>query len=540
MNLFYAFLTAIAVSIALIPLLMRFAVHLNMIDEPGTRKVHELAIPRCGGVGIALGALIASVLYVPMQQELLSLILSSNVIIVLGLLDDRFELSYKWKFAGQFVAVVGVIMGGIKLSFLPFAGLDAVTSYLTIPLTVIFAIGVVNAVNLSDGLDGLAAGIMLMTFAAIAFLAVDGNGTNVAVIAFAVAGGIAGFLWFNTHPAVVFMGDTGSQFLGFMAVFLTIFLTQNINQTLNPALPLLLLGLPILDTLTVMVRRIRAGRSPFMPDKTHIHHRFMQYGFTHAEAVGVIYLLQGVFLASALAFRYSSDFLVLGAYAAISASILLFFFWASKTGWSLVPSNTNYERRRGGRYWRSEWLFNFCRQYINISLTIFLLSLIYCLLTRLAKLDSEIYWLVMSATLIFLLLPKNAQDVWVRFSIFIAAIFSSVMGQEFPEMLFHQHWLVDVFLLMLFVVVSIAIRVTRKSKFRMTTQDLLVVLFVIAAILLFDVSFFEHVMFRLLCLVYAFEYLLHRDVYQFRLSRYTAAVSGILILSVVLPTLFQS
>ncbi len=538
MILFFVFVISVAISIALIPVLMRFAGHLNMVDEPGGRKVHAVAIPRCGGVGLAVGAIIAILLYVPVQREIVSLIVGSCIIVLFGLLDDRYELNYKWKFLGQFLAVFGVMAGGIYISFLPFSGLETGSFFLTIPLTVFFAIGVINAVNLSDGLDGLAAGIMLMTFAAIAFLAINVDGLAVAAIALAVAGGIAGFLWFNTHPAVVFMGDTGSQFLGFMAAFLAVYLTQDINQALNPALPLLLLGLPILDTLTVMVRRIRAGRSPFSPDKTHIHHRLMEYGFTHAEAVGLIYLLQSLFLASALVFRYASDFVVIGTYLIISASILLFFYWAAETHWRFRDKANSSDRRRGGTIWRSDKLFQFCRHYINASLAIFLVTQLYCLIDRVAALANETYLLMLCGLLMFFLLPRSFQDIWVRFSVYIAAIFANVMGHEFPEMEIHTHWLVDLFLLALIAIVSIAIRVTRKSKFRVTTQDVLVVLFVIAAILLIDMKFIEHVTFRLLCLVYALEYLLHRDAYKFRLARYTAAVSGILIMAVVWPTLF--
>jgi len=536
MTLFFSFLTSIAISLVLIPFFMRYAGVLHMLDEPGERKVHAVAIPRCGGLGLSIGAVAAILLSAPIERELLGLVLGSVVILLFGVLDDRFELSYKWKFFGQFVAVFVAMAGGLGLTYVPFFGLDPVTVYITIPLTVIFVIGVTNAVNLSDGLDGLAAGIMLMTFSAIAFLSIDGGGLNVAVMALAVAGGIVGFLWFNTHPAVVFMGDTGSQFIGFMAVFLAIYLTQNVNQTLNPALPLLLLGLPILDTLSVMVRRLRAGRSPFSPDKTHIHHRLMQYGFSHAEAVGSIYLIQGLYLASALKFRYSSDLLVIGTYLTISATLLLFFAWTAKTEWRLHQVIEGRDRR-GSRLLRSDRLFHFCRHYINYGLALFLATQLYCLVDRVFLMTNESYLLSLCAFLLFVISPQNIKDIWVRFSIYIAAIFASLMTTEFPEITIHNNWLVDAFLLTLIIVVSIAIRITRKTKFRMTTQDVLVMLFVFASLLLIDFKWIEHVTFRLFCLVYALEYLLHREIYKFRLTRYLAAISGILIIAVVLPTI---
>lgn len=537
MNLFFSFVVSVAISITLTPILMRYAGFLNMLDEPGERKVHETAIPRCGGLALAIGAVISILIFLPFYHELYGLIIGSMVIILFGILDDSFGLNYKWKFLGQFIAVLWVMYGGIYLSFLPFAGLEPGALYITLPLTVVFAIGVTNAVNLSDGLDGLAAGIMLMTFSVIAYMAIDAGGIPITVIALAVAGGIIGFLWFNTHPAIVFMGDTGSQFIGFMAVFLAIYLTQNVNQTLNPALPLLLLGLPILDTLTVMIRRIRAGRSPFSPDKTHIHHRLMKYGFSHAESVASIYLLHSFFLASALTFKHASDFVVIGAYLLISSSILLFFYLASITGWSLHPNKAGINRR-GNSFWRKDALFQFCRHYINFSLAIFLAAQLFFLRGRIVDMSNDVYLVIVASMMLFFLLPRTYQNIWVRFSIYIAAIFANIMEHDFPEMELHTHWLVDIFLLALIVVVSIAIRITRKTKFCMTTQDVLLVLLVIASILLIDIKLIEHVTFRLFCLVYALEYLLHRNIYEFRLSRYLAAISGVLIMTMTLPTLF--
>jgi len=150
---------------------------------------------------------------------------------------------------------------------------------------------------------------------------------------------------------------------------------------------------------------------------------------------------------------------------------------------------------------------------------------------------NESYLLSLCAFLLFVISPQNIKDIWVRFSIYIAAIFASLMTTEFPEITIHNNWLVDAFLLTLIIVVSIAIRITRKTKFRMTTQDVLVMLFVFASLLLIDFKWIEHVTFRLFCLVYALEYLLHREIYKFRLTRYLAAISGILIIAVVLPTI---
>ncbi len=536
MVLFFVFLVSVSISIALIPILIRYSGVLHMMDQPDERKVHTMVIPRCGGLGLATGAIAALLLYLPAEHEILTLLLGSVVIVFFGFLDDRFELNYKWKFLGQFVATFIVLYGGIHFFYLPFFGLDPAPLVLTLPLTVIFVIGVTNAVNLSDGLDGLAAGIMLMTLATIAFLAMDTSDAIVAMIALAVAGGIVGFLWFNTHPAIVFMGDSGSQFIGFIAVFLSIYLTQVVNPALNPALPLLLLGLPVLDTLSVMTRRLRAGRSPFSPDKTHIHHRLLNLGFSHAEAVASIYLMQGIYLAAALYFRYSSDLTVVGSYLIISSLVLLFFFWASKTKWNLHPAKQG-ENRRGNRLWRSNKLFQFCRHYINLALSFFLLTLLLSISDLIISFSNDVFLMIICGMLLFIMLPKLAQDLWVRFSIYNAAIFTTVMELQFPEMGIYSHWSMDVFLFFLIIVVSVAIRITRKTKFRVTTQDLLVILFAVSSIFLVDTEFIGHVIFRLFCVVYALEYLLHRNYYKFRLTRYLSALTGILILAVIWPYL---
>ncbi len=538
MNLFLSLACSIIISIALIPVLIRYAAVLKLVDQPGGRKVHSVAIPRCGGIGLAAGAIPAMIIFAPMQPEVIGMFAGGLIILFFGILDDRFDLHYKWKFLGQFLAVASAILGGISLEYLPLNGLEPSPFVVTLPLTIVFVIGVINAVNMSDGLDGLAAGIMLLSFSAIIYLALEanGNGTHGAIVALAVVGGIIGFLWYNTHPAVVFMGDTGSQFIGFMAAFLSILLTQKINPALNPALPLLLLGLPILDTLTVMVRRIRAGQSPFVADKTHIHHKFMEHGFTHAESVGCIYLLQGIFLTSAFVFRYSSDLLVISVYLAISSGILFSFYLASKTGWKLHKADIQAERR-GPVIWRRNWVFQFCRHYINTALGVFILSQFYCLRERIFELSLEVYLAIFIGFVAFLLLPRKFQNVWVRFSLYISAIFANVMGESFPEMVVHTHWVVDVFLMLLIAVVTIAIRVTRKNKFRLTTQDMLVVLFVFGGILLIDIQYVEHMTLRLFCIVYALEYLLHREIYKFRLTCYSSALSGLLIMALVYPTL---
>jgi UDP-GlcNAc:undecaprenyl-phosphate GlcNAc-1-phosphate transferase len=197
---------------------------------------------------------------------------------------------------------------------------------------------VTNAINLADGLDGLAGGISLLIFLCIGWLAYTGTFTPervfIMVLCSGVVGAIFGFLRFNTYPATVFMGDTGSQLLGFLAVTLSLGITQS-SAVLSPFLPLLLLGFPVLDTLTVMAERISKGRSPFHADKNHLHHKLMRLGLFHTEAVVVIYFLTTCLVVAAFLLRFYSDWLLLGLYLAFAGVVWLLFAAANRSGWTL-------------------------------------------------------------------------------------------------------------------------------------------------------------------------------------------------------------
>ena len=323
MLLFSAFLVALVVTMALIPPLMRVADRLSVVDMPNERKVHAGAIPRIGGMAMVVGACLPILLWLPHTDTILAFLAALLILLVFGAWDDSKELNYRLKFLGQFLAVLVIVFwGNVHIAVFPFAGLDPVPAYLSIPVTVIFLVGVTNAVNLSDGLDGLAAGVALLSLAAIALLANLADGSVIVLATFVIAGTIFGFLRYNTFPARIFMGDTGSQFLGFTIGVLSIMLTQQANTALNPWLPLFLVGLPIVDTLFVMIRRISEGRSPFKADKTHIHHRLLSLGMAHYEAVSVIYVSQLAFLLTAFLLRYQSDIAVFLAYLGLTGVML--------------------------------------------------------------------------------------------------------------------------------------------------------------------------------------------------------------------------
>jgi len=320
MALFFSFLIAMLVTMALIPPLMRVARRWQFVDIPNERKVHLHAIPRVGGVAMVAGAVLPLILWLWPSPQVIALLAGIGVIVVFGVWDDRADLDYRLKFAGQCVAAIIVWWAGVRVGYLPWVG--ELTPPLSLGLTVLGLLTITNAVNLADGLDGLAGGSTLLSLTAIAVLGYMSGQMAVVLIALAVMGSILGFLRFNTHPARVFMGDGGSQFLGFTTGVLAIFLTQGINSPYSLSLPALLLGLPILDTAVVMARRLRQGRSPFSADKNHIHHRLLNLGLDHYHAVFIIYVVQALLIIAAYYMRNASDALILLFYGLCCAAVV--------------------------------------------------------------------------------------------------------------------------------------------------------------------------------------------------------------------------
>lgn len=199
-------------------------------------------------------------------------------------------------------------------------------------MTTAAIVAVTNAINLSDGLDGLAGGITLLTFLFIGYLAYLVKFQAFEVMSVAMVGAIFGLLRYNTHPASVFMGDAGSQLLGFVAVTLSLAVTRRTYQT-SPILPLLIIGLPIIDTISVMVQRMIEGKSPFKADKNHLHHKLMNLGFYNSESVVLIYIIHAMLVCFAFIFKYESDRFLLISFIMFAAAIILIIFVAEDRGW---------------------------------------------------------------------------------------------------------------------------------------------------------------------------------------------------------------
>jgi len=473
MLLFSAFLVALVVTMALIPPLMRMAVRYSVVDTPNERKVHTGVIPRIGGVAMVIGACLPIILWLPHSSTVMAFLTALLILLVFGAWDDSKEIDYRLKFLGQFLAVfVIVFWGKVNIAVFPFTGMDPVPTFLSIPVTIIFLVGVTNAVNLSDGLDGLAAGVALLSLAAIALLANRANGDVIVSASFVVAGTIFGFLRYNTYPARTFMGDTGSQFLGFTVGVLAIMLTQQVNTALNPWLPLFLVGLPIIDTLFVMTLRISEGRSPFAADKTHMHHRLLSLGMAHYEAVSVIYVSQLIFLLAAFLLRYQADIVVFLSYLGLTGLMLggLLLLQVRKP-------DIDWERltRHIVRMDRSGRASNFALGTISCGVPAYLLAGSLALSS--VPTDISISSLVLLVIfLIRLVWSKHLRFVSLRLLVFPSIAFAVYLILRDPAVTVWLSPVVNIGLLVVLMALMLfVIRSTKDQTFQTTPTDLLVI-----------------------------------------------------------------
>ncbi|MDG5471580.1 MraY family glycosyltransferase [Jeotgalibacillus sp. ET6] len=305
--LYVGIVMALVLSIILTPLVKKFAIAIGATDTPDARKVHKKIMPRMGGLAIFFSFIIALIVTQPAGQYTWPIVVGASIIILTGALDDRFQLSPKLKVLGQVIAALTVILwGGVQVEFinLPFGG-RLEFGYLAIPLTLLWIIGITNAINLIDGLDGLAAGVSSIALITISGMAIIMGDTYVAMIGAILAASTIGFLVYNFHPAKIFMGDTGSLFLGFMISVLALLGFKNIT-VISLLVPILILGVPISDTFFAIIRRIVNKKPISAPDKSHLHHCLLNAGFSHKETVLIIYGIATMFSMSAFIFSQST------------------------------------------------------------------------------------------------------------------------------------------------------------------------------------------------------------------------------------------
>ncbi|RTR36400.1 undecaprenyl/decaprenyl-phosphate alpha-N-acetylglucosaminyl 1-phosphate transferase [Robertmurraya yapensis] len=292
MTLIIAFFT----TIVLTPVVKKLAYKLGATDKPNNRKVHQKLMPRLGGLAIYIGFIVGVLLLQPSDDVHIPILIGSFIIILTGFIDDIKEISPRVKLLGQIIsALIVVIYGDLQVQFvnLPFGGqLDF--GILSIPITMIWIIGITNAINLIDGLDGLAGGVSSIALFSIAGMAlIMGNQVYVMVIALVLAVSALGFLVYNFHPAKIFMGDTGALFLGYMIAVLSLLGFKNVTF-ISLVIPVIILAVPISDTLFAIIRRIVNKQPLSAPDKSHLHHCLIKLGYSHKKTVLIIYLMSAL------------------------------------------------------------------------------------------------------------------------------------------------------------------------------------------------------------------------------------------------------
>ncbi|WP_186576579.1 MraY family glycosyltransferase [Aquibacillus kalidii] len=297
------FVACLAIAVMITPLIKKFAIKIGATDQPDHRKVHTKVMPRLGGLAIFISFMIGFLIASPNNELNWVVILGASLITLIGALDDKYQLSAKVKFTGQLIAALITVFGGVQIDFISIPFGDKIDiGFLSIPITILWIVGVTNAINLIDGLDGLAAGVSSIALLTISGMAISLGNTYVALLGLILLGSTIGFLFYNFHPAKIFMGDTGALFLGYMISVLSIMgLFKNVTL-FSLAIPILILGVPILDTVFAIVRRI-VHKTPISdPDKLHLHHCLLRLGYSHRQTVLVIYSMCALFSVAAIIF----------------------------------------------------------------------------------------------------------------------------------------------------------------------------------------------------------------------------------------------
>ena len=297
-----AFVAATLLALVLTPIVRRVVIHFGVLDRPEARRINLVPVPRSGGLAVSAAFLIVAAAFliynerndlvpVPIAMapsEVAALLLGGAVAAALGAIDDLFDLRARWQLLGQVVLAAGAVAAGITIDFIAnpvgpgpirFGGAVAAG------LTIFWIVGMINSINWIDGLDGLSSGIAFIAAVTLGIISLTTQVGQplISILCFALAGALLGFLRWNFYPATIFAGTSGVQFVGYTLAVLAVLGTAKV------AVALLVLGVPIIDTFWIIVRRVSQGRSPFSPDRSHIHHRLLDLGLSHRQTVLVIY-----------------------------------------------------------------------------------------------------------------------------------------------------------------------------------------------------------------------------------------------------------
>jgi len=346
------FFTSLILSLLLTPASISFAHYIGAVDNPVARSVHTQTMTRLGGLGMIIALLTSLMLFLEITPLLLAFLMGMACMVLTGVADDLFQISPAKKMFGQIIACISFLwLSGLSLNnfgdLLGFGDIyfsDHVAGFITL----FCMVGLVNAFNLSDGLDGLAAGVTVIAAIFMAVLALQSENWLALAIILALLGGVFGFLKYNTYPAKLFMGDTGSLSLGFFIACIVVYLIDFKGKLfIQPISLAIILALPIADTLIVMTTRILKGQSPVSPDKTHLHHRLLALGFSHAAVVIFIYVLAFLFGLLALAIHQHPAWVQL-LFAIAACSLLYGLLFVLERCESKMPSRQRLEQQELG------------------------------------------------------------------------------------------------------------------------------------------------------------------------------------------------
>ena len=301
-----ALLAAAIVSLITTPVVRTLAIRIGAVDVPKDgRRMHNHPIPRMGGLAIFFGFLLSTLVFLPLTRPLRGMLMGAVIIVILGIFDDIYALGAKLKLVVQICAALIAVLMGNEITLLSNPNIFSSNPFwelgwLAIPVSVVWIVGITNAVNLIDGLDGLACGVSTISSMTLLVIALTVAEPSIAILTAALAGGCLGFLPYNLNPAKIFMGDTGSTFLGFM---LSVICIQGLFKgyvIISFIVPFLILGLPIFDTGFAIVRRIWNKKPIMAPDRGHLHHRLMDMGFSQKQTVAILYVIASILAMSAV------------------------------------------------------------------------------------------------------------------------------------------------------------------------------------------------------------------------------------------------
>ena len=312
--------------LAIIPFIKKLAHHVSALDIPDARKVHSQPMPRLGGLGIYLGFLLGYILFGTMSIKMNSILIGSFIIILTGVVDDIKPIPAKVKFLFQIIAAsIVAIYGDILLRDLSAFGIYIDFGYFSYPITILFIVAIINCINLIDGLDGLAAGLSSIYFVTIGIVILCWTHTFGldAILTFVMLGSTLGFLCHNFNPAKIFMGDSGSMFLGYIIAVIALLGFKNVTMT-TLLVPICFLAIPILDTAFAIIRRIINKKPISEPDKQHLHHQLLNLNLSHRNVVLVIYLIDILFASAMLVYMLVDNTLGIIMYSILLIVVIIF------------------------------------------------------------------------------------------------------------------------------------------------------------------------------------------------------------------------